>query len=157
MIRPLSTGDLAALVALEADAQSGASAASLARALEDEAMIVLGAWQEKALVGYALLARLPFEAELQAIGVANGQRGQGIGGALLETVLAHARTWQSERTLLEVRASNHSAIRLYEAAGFCVDGRRRNYYSPGAPAAGAPAASDSATGREDALLMSRAP
>ncbi|WP_252109480.1 MULTISPECIES: ribosomal protein S18-alanine N-acetyltransferase [unclassified Halomonas] len=147
MIRTLSTLELAALLALEADAQSGASAASLARALEDEAIIVLGAWRDKALVGYALLARLPFEAELQAIGVAKGQRGQGLGGALLQAVLLQAREWQSERVLLEVRASNQSAIKLYEAAGFCIDGRRRNYY---------PARSLTASGREDALLMSRA-
>lgn len=143
MIRTLFSHDTAALTALELEAQSGASARSLERALVDEAMLVLGAWQGQALLGYALIARLAFDAELQAIGVARAWRGQGLGRALLEEALAQARAWQRERLLLEVRAGNHAAIRLYEAAGFCVDGRRRGYYP----------ATDTA-GREDALLMS---
>jgi len=48
----------------------------------------------------------------------------------------------AKRCLLEVRASNAAARGLYRSLGFQVDGVRKNYY----PAA---------TGREDALLMSR--
>ena len=46
----------------------------------------------------------------------------------------------AEVTFLEVRASNHTASRLYERFGFNEIGRRPNYY----PAVG---------GREDALVM----
>ena len=46
-----------------------------------------------------------------------------------------------QECFLEVRASNHSAYRLYERYGFNEIGRRRNYY----PAAGG--------GSEDALVM----
>ncbi|MFG6668378.1 ribosomal protein S18-alanine N-acetyltransferase [Halomonas sp. HNIBRBA4712] len=145
MICALLPTDLGALTALEAEAQSGASPRTLERGLVDDAVVMLGAWRKEALVGYALVARLPFEAELQMISVAPRLRGQGIGRALLEKTLAEARAWQSERLLLEVRAGNAEAIKLYQAAGFSTDGRRKNYY----PAAGA-------AGREDALLMSRA-
>lgn len=103
-----------------------------------------GARQEPSLLGYALLYRLPFEAELQAITVAPCARRRGVARALLERLCYEARAWHSERLLLEVRESNRAARALYERAGFTTDGRRRGYYR-------------SATGGgEDALLMSKA-
>ncbi|WP_447554183.1 GNAT family N-acetyltransferase [Vreelandella sp. EE22] len=143
MIQPLAPTHGAALAALETRAQSGAGLRFLEEALLDADAVVLGYWEAQALIGYALLARLPFEAELQAIGVLQEHRGQGVGRALLQGVIVKAREWQSERVLLEVREHNTAAIGLYVQAGFSVDGRRRGYY----PAA-------SAAGREDALLMS---
>ena len=56
-------------------------------------------------------------------------RQQGIGTALLQHVLAQARTLGARRATLEVRASNQGARRLYERLGFYVAGTRRNYYS----------------------------
>jgi len=144
-IAELHNTDVGALLALEARAQSGASQALLTEALVDDAACVMGCWQAGELIGYALLARLPFDAELQAIGVLPERRGEGIGGELLGAVLAVAADWQSERVLLEVRESNTSARKLYVGAGFQQDGMRRDYY----PAA------EGATGRESALLMSR--
>ena len=155
MISPLSVADSAALQALEAQANSGISSQHLHDALNDPNSQVIGYWQPSAsvghvsvsgvLLGYAIVVRLPFEAELQAIGVLPQQQGQGIGGKLLGEVVACARQWQSERLLLEVRASNQRAITLYQHYEFNEDGRRRGYY----PAA------QGAAGREDALLMSR--
>lgn len=145
MITELSERHFQALAALETRALSGVSTALLKEALVVDAACVLGDWQENQLIGYALLARLPFDAELQAIGVRPEQRGQGVGDRLLKAVLAVAARWQSERVLLEVRESNAAAIRLYKSAGFQQDGYRRDYY----PAA------EGAAGRESALLMSR--
>ncbi|MDX1712842.1 MAG: GNAT family N-acetyltransferase [Halomonas venusta] len=155
MISPLSVADSARLQALEAQANSGISSQHLDDALNDPNSQVLGCWQPLALaghasvgnvlLGYAIVVRLPFEAELQAIGVLPQQQGQGIGGKLLGAVVASARQWQSERLLLEVRTSNLRAIKLYQRYEFNQDGWRRGYY----PAA------QGAAGREDALLMSR--
>ncbi|SNY97348.1 GNAT family N-acetyltransferase [Halomonas sp. hl-4] len=145
MIAELYRTDVQSLLALEARTQSGASQALLTEALVDDAACVMGCWQAGELIGYALLARLPFDAELQAIGVLPERRGEGIGGELLGAVLAVAADWQSERVLLEVRESNTSARKLYAGAGFQQDGMRRDYY----PAA------EGAAGRESALLMSR--
>ncbi|QNI01864.1 ribosomal protein S18-alanine N-acetyltransferase [Halomonas sp. SH5A2] len=145
MITELRDNDVSALEALEACALSGVSTALLREALEADTACVMGNWQENQLIGYALLARLPYDAELQAIGVRPEQRGQGVGDRLLKAVLAVAARWQSERVLLEVRESNAAAIRLYQGAGFQQDGFRRNYY----PAA------DGGAGQESALLMSR--
>ncbi|PRY63100.1 ribosomal-protein-alanine N-acetyltransferase [Vreelandella songnenensis] len=146
MVTELSQRDYAPLAALEAQAQSGVSASLLEEALmatrADSS--VLGCFQEQTLVGYALLARLPFEAELQAIGVLPSCRHQGVGRALMQAVLVKASEWQSERLLLEVRAGNQAAIALYRHFGFVHDGQRKGYYP----------AVDQTAGREDALLMS---
>ena len=130
---------------LEAAAHSGASPQQLDEALADEQAWVVGYWQDDVLMGYALVAKLPFDAELQAIGVLPDCQGQGIGKRLLNKVVAVAKQWQAERLLLEVRAGNQRAIALYQQAGFGEDGCRKEYYP----------AVKGTTGREDALLMSR--
>lgn len=145
MISPLTPSHAALLHALEAEAYSGASPQQLSDALSDTTSQVVGFWQQNGLMGYAMVARLPFDAELQAIAVLPACQGQGIGRQLLGEVIACAEQWKSERLLLEVRASNQPAIRLYQQHGFSEDGRRRHYYP----------AVQGATGREDALLMSR--
>nr|WP_284041453.1 ribosomal protein S18-alanine N-acetyltransferase [Halomonas olivaria] len=130
---------------LEALAGSGATRQQLDDALADNDTAVMGYWEQSALVGYAMITRLPFDAELQAIGVAPQVWGKGVGGRLMSAVIACAQTWESERLLLEVRVSNQRAIRLYRHYGFTEDGRRKGYYP----------AVQGAAGREDALLMSR--
>ena len=56
-------------------------------------------------------------------------RGQGIGTRLLQHVLTEARRLGAHRATLEVRASNHGALRLYERMGFSVAATRKHYYS----------------------------
>jgi ribosomal-protein-alanine N-acetyltransferase len=68
------------------------------------------------------------EWELENIAVLPEFRRQGIAHELLSALLSQARTLSAERILLEVRASNHAAIRLYHANGFQVLARRREYY-----------------------------
>lgn len=151
MITELNVKHLAMLTALEVQAQSGTSGSPLLETMGSQNTCVLGYWQDDFLLGYAIVARLPFDAELQAIGVLPEHRGSGVGFALMKAVLMSAQGWSSERLLLEVRVGNLSAIGLYQRSGFSEDGRRKGYYSS---AQGCPAA-QSAAGREDALLMSR--
>jgi ribosomal-protein-alanine N-acetyltransferase len=68
------------------------------------------------------------EWELENIAVLPDLRRRGVGAALLGTLLEEARRGQAERILLEVRASNQPAIRLYTEAGFQLLARRRGYY-----------------------------
>jgi ribosomal-protein-alanine acetyltransferase len=68
------------------------------------------------------------EWELENIAVLPGFRRQGIGRALLSALLDEARALQAERILLEVRASNRPAIRLYNSKGFQLLARRGGYY-----------------------------
>lgn len=157
MITELNVEHLPLLTVLESRAQSGTSDSQMLEALGSQDTCVLGWWHDQPLQGYAIVARLPFEAELQAIGVLPEWRRSGAGVALMEAVLTTARSWLSERLLLEVRVGNLSAIRLYQRMGLTEDGRRKGYYPVQATLSiqGRPAA-QGAAGREDALLMSRA-
>jgi len=49
-------------------------------------------------------------------------RGRGIGGSLIRSVLAAARTAGLHRVELTVRETNTSAIALYGKVGFAVEG-----------------------------------
>ena len=143
-LRPLRGENLPALSALEQAGQGDPwTPGQLEAALVDPDTLVLGIERGERLVGHAVVARLPFDAELQAIMVAGDCRRQGLAGRLLGAVIETARSWRVERLLLEVRAGNAPAIALYRGAGFVDDGRRRGYYPPLA-----------GRGREDALLMS---
>ena len=66
--------------------------------------------------------------ELENVAVMGEFRRRGMGRELVAALLAYARAGDAERILLEVRASNESAIRLYEGSGFQLLGRRQGYY-----------------------------
>ena len=53
-----------------------------------------------------------------------GARGSGVGRALLESVIAWARSLALDRLELWVTKGNGAAVRLYEWAGFADTGRR---------------------------------
>ncbi|HEX4068257.1 MAG TPA: GNAT family N-acetyltransferase [Acidobacteriaceae bacterium] len=67
--------------------------------------------------------------ELDSIAVHPEERRQGIAAALLSAVLAWAAAHQARRLVLEVRASNAAALRLYERFGFRTEGHRPRYYA----------------------------
>ena len=81
------------------------------------------------VAGWCDLTRPDFEGWRHAgrlgMGVHPVYRGAGLGGLLIEATLAEARTRGFERIELEVYASNVAARRLYERAGFEVEGIRR--------------------------------
>jgi [ribosomal protein S18]-alanine N-acetyltransferase len=79
------------------------------------------------VVGYAGLAVFGDEAHVLTIGVAGAAQGRGLGTVLLLDLLAAAG---DRRVLLDVRADNEGAQRLYRRHGFVPIGRRRRYYQP---------------------------
>jgi ribosomal-protein-alanine N-acetyltransferase len=85
------------------------------------------------LIGYAGLSvngRAPdFEASVHTIGVDPAWQGQGVGSALLRTLLSIADE-RSAPVFLEVRTDNEPAIRMYEKYGFVRLGLRKRYYQP---------------------------
>ena len=106
--------------------------------LETRHYVVALAGEE--VVGYAGLCDYPDEAWVQTMAVAPAQQGRGIGGQLVEALLAEAARRRQRVVSLEVRAGNEAAQHLYTRHGFTRTGLRRGYYQPSG---------------EDAVLMSR--
>ena len=61
-------------------------------------------------------------------------RGKKIGPQLLGEMIRLLRERSAARIFLEVRPDNHSAVRLYEKAGFIPFRLLENYYGHGHPA-----------------------
>jgi ribosomal-protein-alanine N-acetyltransferase len=84
------------------------------------------------------------EVHLLNITVAPGSQGLGWGRVMLDALAIWARGQGAQWLWLEVRTSNTRAQQVYLRYGYRRVGERKNYY----PADG---------GREDAIVMSRAP
>ena len=83
------------------------------------------------VVGYAGLCIYgPEDAWVQNIAVRRDRQGAGIGRRLLDELLAEAIRRGASQVLLEVRADNATAARLYARRGFEAVGVRRGYYQP---------------------------
>jgi len=92
------------------------------------------------IVGMCGLRNVIGTGEITNVGVLPAFRRRGIARRLLETAIREGEKAGTEEFTLEVRAGNGAAIALYDAFGFAVEGRRRDFYE--AP-------------REDALIMWR--
>jgi ribosomal-protein-alanine N-acetyltransferase len=92
---------------------------------------------EEPIVGYLCRWFVADEIHILNIAVHPRYRRRGIGAMLLREALREGRQGRADAVTLEVRRSNESARRLYEAFRFEEVGVRRNYYGRG----------------EDALIM----
>ncbi len=94
----------------------------------------------KELAGYTLFNWAAGEAHLLNLCIHPDWQRRGYGGLLLEFAIKHVARLETDAMFLEVRASNPSAIALYQSRGFAIIGRRKSYYQAG-------------EGREDAIVM----
>ena len=78
--------------------------------------------------GYLLASSIAGQAEILVLGVHPDARRKGVARALLQALFAHLKTLENDTVYLEVRAGNHSAIRLYESLDFFKTGVRKAYY-----------------------------
>lgn len=86
------------------------------------------------VIGYAGINLLPPDADVQTVAVAPRFQGQGLARRLVDRLIADASEAGCAQIMLEVRAENDAALRLYENFGFEVIARRTSYYGPGADA-----------------------
>ncbi len=68
------------------------------------------------------------EGQITNIAVHPDHRRQGLGSAIVRSLLRHAKDARLDSVSLEVRASNTAAINLYKEAGFVEMGRRKGFY-----------------------------
>ena len=97
---------------------------------------------EDTVIGYGVLQIGADEGHILNLCIDEPSQGQGFARVLLEHLIGEAQGRRANIVFLEVRPSNPRAINLYQMNGFNEIGLRKGYY-------------DSATGREDAVVMAR--
>jgi len=95
-----------------------------------------------ALIGHGVMSVAAGECHLLNICIHPDWQRRGLGRQLVEYLLGVAQDKKARTVLLEVRASNVAAYRLYASLGFNEVGLRQQYY-PGRE------------GREDAIILAR--
>jgi ribosomal-protein-alanine N-acetyltransferase len=86
------------------------------------------------VIAYAGLMCIEPIADVQTIAVVPEREGQGIGSLMLTRLIEEAARRKAKDVLLEVRADNPRAQRLYQWFGFEQIHRRPRYYRDGADA-----------------------
>ena len=84
--------------------------------------------QSGEILGATIVWLVVDEAHVATIAVHPDHRKKGIGAALLANALLIAAYRGAFTSLLEVRVSNQSALKLYERFGYHIVGVRKNYY-----------------------------
>ena len=92
------------------------------------------------IIGYAVMMFVLDECHLLNISIKKSMQKKGYGSLLLNEVIRQANLAHAKTIYLEVRASNQTAIHLYDKHGFNEMSIRKDYYR-------------AKEGREDALLM----
>lgn len=134
-IRPAGPGDLAALTALEESfpEEDRFDRRTWRRLLSGNTSTRVAAGEAGALLGAAVMLyrRGSDLARLYSLTVAPEARGKGLARALMAACEADAAGRGARAVRLEVRSSNSSAIRLYEAGGYRVIATLESYYPDG--------------------------
>lgn len=95
----------------------------------NDAAAVYGAFEDGVPCGVAVIIYTPDFADVADIAVLKPLRGRGIGRAIIEYCTHECKSRGISSLLLEVRASNTSAISFYEKLGFEKISVRKKYYS----------------------------
>ncbi len=83
------------------------------------------------VVGFLLAWHVADELHVLNVATGAGDRRRGVGRALMNFAIEHARASDVRMVLLEVRPSNEPALALYRGLGFEELGVRKNYYPDG--------------------------
>jgi ribosomal-protein-alanine N-acetyltransferase len=141
-IRRLTYPDLPQVIGIERRAfPTPWSLAMFVLELSKSSGVCLAAVEDRRLVGYLICSRYETVWHVMNVAVDPERRREGVASALLSELYRRVDEEQARFTL-EVRRSNHGAIRLYEREGFRAAGLRRRYYQDNG---------------EDALVMWRTP
>jgi len=139
LIRPMTAADLPAVIELDQLSFSQPwPPQSFEKELVNPTSRCWVAEMDGRLAGALVIWRVLDEAHIATIATHPDFRRQGIGRALLKTGMDAAYAEGARIYHLEVRAGNEAAIKIYEAFGYEVVGRRPKYYK---------------NNGEDALLM----
>lgn len=126
LVRPMHVDDLATVVNIEQQVQSHPwSHAQFLQSVSSYQCSVLESGQQ--VRGFCILQPVLDEANLLLMAISPEYQGQGLGYQLLTAAIARLGE-QCTQIFLEVRESNHAAIKLYQKIGFDQIDLRKNYY-----------------------------
>ena len=128
-ILPLDSGALSSVAKIESECFSAPWSESSLKLLLTGENGGLVAMDGERIVGYIGYLGVIDEYEITNVAVSPDCRRQGIGAALLSTLLTQAKSRGVLRVTLDVRVSNTPAIALYEKFGFAPCGMRKNFYT----------------------------
>lgn len=131
VLRSATPADLPEVSALERACYGDPWPASAFAALPHNAQVYFAVARNAVrgqLAGYVVAWYVMDEGELANLAVAPGDRGRGVGRALLDAMLDNAASRGTAQLFLEVRESNLAARKLYAARDFEEVGRRTRYY-----------------------------
>jgi ribosomal-protein-alanine N-acetyltransferase len=131
-IRPMTTDDLTAVLAIESDLfpidawtrdlfLGELAEVSISR---DVAVAVI----DSVIVGYASFRYVGKQGDVNTVAVASNQQGNGIGTALMDWLESQATIRKVREVFLEVRSDNEAAMKMYTSRGYERIDVRRNYY-----------------------------
>jgi [ribosomal protein S18]-alanine N-acetyltransferase len=92
------------------------------------ALVAVGP-QIQDVLGFLIARLLPPQAELESIAVTTGSQRRGLGRLLFDALVNEGLNSGILEIVLEVRASNRSALAFYHSAGFVQTGIRKAYYA----------------------------
>ncbi|WP_199609137.1 ribosomal protein S18-alanine N-acetyltransferase [Flocculibacter collagenilyticus] len=148
--RALSEEDTAAVFHIEQQCNphpwSLATIADTLSGKHAERKINTGIFSAEQLVGYYAVETICGEGTLMNIGVLPAMQGKGLGTQLMRHLLKSAHNMRVQEMWLEVRASNKTAIALYERMHFEHVSVRKGYY---------PVPNSHNNQREDAVIMKK--
>lgn len=101
---------------------------SIASELDNKLSFWLVAEENGNVLGYVGSQTVLGETDMMNIATHPDYRKKGIGTALITALIDVLAKQGSHSLMLEVRASNDSAISVYKKLGFSEVGRRKNYY-----------------------------
>jgi ribosomal-protein-alanine N-acetyltransferase len=97
-------------------------------ALRPRIALVTENHDSKIVTGFVVASLLAPQAELESIAVVRAAQRHGLAVRLFAALAAELERAEITEILLEVRASNGSALGLYRRLGFAETGRRPRYY-----------------------------
>jgi [ribosomal protein S18]-alanine N-acetyltransferase len=139
-IRPMRGGDVAEVVAIERAAYQFPWSEGIFRDCLRVGYVCRVITSAQQVQGYGVMSVGAGEAHILNLCIGEAFRCRGAGRKLLLCLIERARTAGMFEAFLEVRPSNTTAIRLYQALGFEQVGTRRGYYQ-------------AVNGREDAAVL----
>lgn len=139
-IRPMTESDVAPVVSVERASYQFPWSEGIFRDCLRVGYICRVVTLADVVIGYGVMSVGAGEAHVLNLCVGAAHRCQGIGRRLLSYLIERGTAAGMGEAFLEVRPSNTTAIRLYQALGFEQVGMRRGYYQ-------------AVGGREDAAVL----